>query len=242
MKEKKSRRRGDRDMRPVNSLDGRIPPYNVEAEASVLGSVLLNNGCIEDVDGIIEADSFYVESNRRIYQAMMQLHTEGEPIDHVTLGNCLKKAGDLEKIGGAVALANLTDAVASSANVASYAGIVREAHGIRGVLYAAQELVAAGYSDYGPNDMIEGVEAVVEASAKLTAARMPTPMSELGQGVLDMYQKVASGHRGIPLPWPTIDAMTSGLWLGTVTMFVARPGVGKTFVAIIAARHAWMKG
>lgn len=204
-----------------------MPPYNYEAEVSVLGSILLDNNSLRVIEGVITQADFYVEAHRRIFKAMTSLDADGMPVDHVTLGERLKKNGDLEKIGGGIALANLTDAVATVANVDHYAGIVREAAAIRHVIYVSQDVVSSAFTKENPEEISNGVTAIVEASQYLARTRMPKSMSALGDGVMDMYKKVAGGYRGVPLPWPTLDHMTAGMWPKTLTMFVARPGVGK---------------
>jgi len=223
-------------------LDGRVPPYSKEAEGAVLGGILLNNEALVIVEGILSQSDFYMEPSRRIYAAMRNLADDKTPIDHITLAEQLKKNGDYEKIGGAATLSRLTDLVVTTANIDHYAGIIREKSAIRGVVHASQEAAAHGFSSEDPETLNASVLSIVEASHALARTRMPMSMFELGDGVLEMYRKVAGGYRGIPLPWPTLDNMTAGMWPKTVTMFVARPGVGKTFVAVIAARHAWQQG
>lgn len=207
--------------------EGQVPPYSQDAEIAVLGSILLNDKVIHVVDGIIEPSDFYVKAHRKIFEAMRGLANEGTAVDYVTLGNRLRATGDLEEIGGAIALSGLTDAVATSVNVDHYAGIVREAAAIRRVIYAAQTTVSSGLV---ANDVVvvaDSVTAIVEASHYLARTRMPKSIFGLADGVIDLYKKVAGGYRGIPFPWPTLDAMTAGMWSKTLTMFVARPGTGK---------------
>ena len=222
--------------------EGRIPPYNQEAEVAILGSILLNNECWGEVYAIISSDDFYVKAHRLVFESMYELAAEGISIDHMTLGNKLKSRGDLEKIGGAIALSNLTDSVVTTANVSHYADIVREASGIRRVIYSAQEVVASGFKADGVEGLGSSIEGIVSAAQYLAKRRMPDSLFSLGEKVLDNYKLVASGWRGIELPWKSLDNMTAGLWPKTVTMFVARPSVGKTFIAVIIARHAWIKG
>ncbi len=222
--------------------EGRVPPYAQEAETAVLGSVLLNNASIDEVLTIIDEDDIYVESNRRIFEAMAAMRKRGVPIDHVTLGAELRTRGDLEKIGGAMVLMNLTDAVATSANVGHYAGIVREKAAKRRVIYGAQEIVAQGFTDTDSEGLDDAIDKLAVDAMQIYRTQMPEALTLRGDNVIDMYNKVASGYRGVPLPWPTLTNMTAGLWNKTVTIFVARPGVGKTFVAVIAGRHAWLEG
>ncbi|MCU0663902.1 MAG: replicative DNA helicase [Myxococcota bacterium] len=112
-------RRSEERKDPV-ATEGRTPPYNQEAEAAVLGGILLNNEALHLVQPLLGPDDFYIEAHRRIYESMAALARLGLPIDHVTLGNELKKRGDLDKIGGAMALASLTDHVLNDAEAAIF--------------------------------------------------------------------------------------------------------------------------
>jgi replicative DNA helicase len=222
--------------------EGRVPPYNGEAEKAILGSVLLNNKSLDVVGIFLSPEDFYIESHRRIFKAMEELAEERIPIDHVTLGHKLIEKGDLEKIGGAMALDDLTQGLVTTANVEHHAGIVQEMSATRKVIYSAQALVAEGFNAHGTSIISKRVESVVEASHRLARTKMPDSLLSMGDGVMKSYQKIASGYQGVPLPWPSLHRMTAGMWPGTVTLFVARPNVGKTFLAVIAARYAWLKG
>ena len=222
-------------------IEGRVPPYNQEAECAVLGSVLLDNRCWGEVFAIVDSGDFYVEVNRRIFDGMYRLFERGVPVDHVTLGNYLRDKGDLEKIGGAIALSGLTDSVAVTANVSHYANIIREKSAVRGVISGAQKVVAEGYSGNDTDTISGSMEELIRAAQELGRRKMPGSIFELGEKVLENYELVAGGYRGVELPWPSIDNMTAGLWPKTVTMFVARPNTGKSFICVICARHAWMK-
>lgn len=225
------------------AADNRVMlPHNEEAEISVLGSVLLNNDCWASVFANLNNEDFFVDSNRRIFDAMYSLFEEGVPVDHVTLGNKLKSKGDLKRIGGAIALHNLTDSVATTANIDAYVGIVKDDSSIRNVMSHAQGLIAAGHNGSSADELYLDVEKLIYSAKNLVRGRMPDSLLDLGEKVLENYRKVADGYRGIELPWPTMDLMTAGAWPKTVTMFVGRPGIGKSQVAVICARHAWMNG
>ena len=103
----------------------KVPPQNLEAEASVLGGILLENEAINRVLETITADDFYRESHRKIFRAMIELSDRNEPADLITLSELLKARGDLEAVGGTAYLASLNDAVPTAANIAYYARIVR---------------------------------------------------------------------------------------------------------------------
>lgn len=222
--------------------DEHVPPYNGEAERAVLGSVLLNNDCWGEVFANVNEEDFYVNSNRAIFYGMYSLFEEGIPVDHVTLGNKLREQGELNKIGGAVALSNLTDAVAAPSNVGHYANIVREASSIRRLIYCAQDVTVNGFKAEGIDSLSPSIEELIRAAQDLGRRRMPDNLLDIGSKVLENYKKAVDGYRGIAFPWPSLDKMTAGAWPKTITMFVARPSTGKTFVAVICARHAWMNG
>ena len=222
--------------------EGRVPPYNQEAECAVLGSILLNNESWGKVHTLLSGDDFYIYKNKVIFESIGSLMEAGTPIDHVTLGGELMRRGDLERIGGAMALDDLTRQVATVANVNHYAHIVREAAAIRKVIQGAQKVVSEGFGANGVDGLSAGMDELIMAARGLARTRMPDSLLAMGDRVMDNYELVASGFRGIELPWPSMDMMTAGLWPKTLTMFVARPGTGKTFVAVVCARHAWLKG
>lgn len=229
----------------IMSNMGRVPPYNMDAERACLGSVLLINATMATLTQIVDEQDFYVESHRRIFGAMVRLQSGFNPIDHVTLGNELTCHGELEKIGGAMALDGLTAAIGSTVNVEHYARIVRKLSQVRGLIEAAGQMVAEGF-EYGHKADDEKIDLAVKAFEQAASSRgaqiMPDRLHAFGDRVLESYERVKSGYVGIPFPWPTMNEMTMGQWPGTMTMFVARPGTGKTQVAIISARHAWSLG
>lgn len=220
----------------------RMPPCDNEAEASVLGSILLKPEVIKIVETVIEPEDFYSETHRYVYEGMLALEKENVPVDHVTLAHKLRQRGNLERIGGGIALSNLTDAVATTENVEHYAAIVYEKSAARKVIYAAQEVVSRGYMDTSSEELYGAVDSLTDKALTLARSRMPMSLLGMGEEVIEFYKKVAGGYRGIELPWPTINNMTAGMWPGTMTIFVARPGIGKSTVAILSARHAWLNG
>ncbi|MDD5511436.1 MAG: DnaB-like helicase N-terminal domain-containing protein [Dehalococcoidales bacterium] len=221
---------------------GRVPPYDMDAEDAVLGAILLNNSCLQEARSIIDSDDFYARSNRMIFDAMKDLAEEGIPIDAVTLGGKLIARGELDAAGGAIRFSKFADTVVTSANISYYASIVHRTYVLRKVIACAQDVVANGYEGKDPGVLSASMERLIESAAELERKHMPATMFSLGDEVLEWYRQVANGYRGIEMPWPSLDIMTAGLWPRTLTMFVARPGSGKSFIAVICARHAWMKG
>lgn len=223
----------------MTNVEGRVPPYSVEAESAIIGSILLNNDAFDVVVSYVDSTDFYIESNRRVFSSIEDLIDKRIPVDHVTLGSRLIEKGDLEKIGGPMALDNFTSAVSTVANVEHYAGIVQRLSATRRVMYAAQSLVSKGFVNHSSEEISSEVDNVLDASHRLAVTRMPGSLLGYGHSVLDRYKKIRDGYRGIPFMWPSIDRMTTGMWPKTVTLFVARPGVGKSFLAVICAHYVW---
>lgn len=225
----------------MTSSTGQVP-YDQMAERAVLGAVLLENKCLDTISGVIDEEDFYVEANRHIFAVMRDLRRRGIGVDHVTVGSELQAKGILKNIGGPMALAELTDAVATTANVDYYARIVHERSAMRDVIVAARSVAEKSYPGNDPDGVEAKFAALQDAMHRLSRTRMPASLLAMGDAVMENYALAAHGRTGVPLPWPTMNAMTAGMWPKTMTMFVARPGIGKTMVAVIAARHAWMNG
>ena len=140
------------------------PPQNLEAEQSVLGAVLLSDTALPAliIDERLSADDFYRESHGRIYQAMLDLHTQGEPIDALTLVEHLKQAGDLDAVGGAAAIELLAGSVPAVGNVRQYARIVRDNAMLRRLLHASYEIQAQVHGHEAlPRDLVDMAERII---------------------------------------------------------------------------------
>ncbi|MDJ0763528.1 MAG: replicative DNA helicase [Myxococcota bacterium] len=223
-------------------VEGRVPPYNQEAEAAVIGGILLNNEALPLVQDIIRPEDFYVEANRRIYEAVESLSLASLPVDHVTLGNELKKRGDLEKIGGAMALANLTDSVATVANVDYYAKIVKEKAAIRRMIFTAQEVVARGFTDTGAaEEFLDEAEAAI---FKASQQRIGRPYAHISQVVKRAFTEIelAAGRTGevtgVPSGFIDLDKKTAGFQNSDLIIIAGRPAMGKTSLALNIAVNA----
>ena len=127
-----SNRRDDRDYSPMTPMDieaavgvtGKLPPQNVEAEASLLGSLLIDKEAIIRIADIVTAEDFYVDRNNLVFSAIVDLYEQRSPIDLVTITNKLREVGELDRVGGSAYIAELTSAVPTAAHVVHYAQIV----------------------------------------------------------------------------------------------------------------------
>lgn len=225
-------------VKKVGRSNAQVPPYSQDAERAVLGSILVNNGCFETVSGVLTVDDFYSEPHRCIFSAMDHLFGNGISIDEVTLGHALSERGDLKRIGGVMAIGDLASGVVTTVNIVHYIDIVREKSAVRNLIQTSQRVISESFDYSDVNSLYGLIDSVMEAGKGVFRTRMPDSMFDLGDSVLDLYKKVASGYHGFPLPWKTITKMTSGLWPKTFTLFVGRPGTGKSQIIIILGRHA----
>jgi replicative DNA helicase len=223
----------------------RVPPYSQEAEAAVLGGILLNNDALFVVQEVLRSEDFYVEAHRRVYSAIEDLSKRSLPVDHVTLGNELSLRGDLEKIGGAAALDGLTDRVATVANVEHYARLVREKAAVRRMIYAAQQVVADGFGDFGDaEDFLDGAEASIFRAAQ---QRVGSGYTHVAPAVKKAFDELdaARGRKGevtgLPSGFAALDRLTAGFQRSDLIIVAGRPAMGKTALALNMAFHAAYK-
>jgi replicative DNA helicase len=228
------------------TIEGRVPPHDLEAEAAVLSAIMLDPAALDKVVEL-KADYFYSEAHRRIFEAALELRAAGQPVDVVQVGSWLKDRQRLAQVGGAAYLQQILDSVPVVANVAAYGRTIHEKFRIRQLILACQKVTAQGYVDYGePQSFIDNAEQAIYNIAR-TATKQST------ERLLDVMKKsfkrlndaVARGDRitGVATGFDRYDRMTAGLHEGDLTIVAARPGMGKTsFVLNLAANVASPKG
>ncbi len=219
----------------------RIPPQNIEAETSVLGSLMLDKDSIIKVADLLKVGDFYKNDHNDIYEVMLKLYEEREPIDVLSLANRLEELGKLEKMGGSSYLASLVNSVPSASNVVHYAKVVQKKSLLRRLISAASEIVEMGY------DESEDVQQVLDvAEQKLFAISqkymkqdfMPIKsILETAFNRIDELHKSDHAFRGVPTAYPDLDNMLAGLQNSDLIILAARPSVGKTTFALDLARQ-----
>ncbi len=132
-------------MKDIDPALYKLPPQNIEAEQSILGSVLLENHAINAAQEIINPNDFYNEAHRRIFSVIAELADKNEPVDLITLSNALKDRKLLDSVGGTAYLASLVDNVPSAANISNYAKIVKEKAILQGLIGSATEIINSCY-------------------------------------------------------------------------------------------------
>lgn len=232
------------------SEHGRIPPQAVELEEAVLGAVMLITSAITKIENLIRPETFYKESHQRIFKACKDLRNKGEEIDILTVTNQLKSSGELELVGGAYHITQLTDRVSSAANIEYHARIIHQKYVQREIIRMSSELQRDAFED--TTDVIELVDRFQLSSAAigelLLTGRLniqhisdvvPGALSDLGESIARTRDNKLAG---IPTPFNKLNKVTGG-WRNTDLIILAgRPGMGKTALALAFAMTASLGG
>lgn len=221
----------------ANAHTGRVPPHDLDLERAVLSACILE-GRMLDIAHLIPSDEvFYFPANRWIWQALQSLAAAGEKIDIELVAGWLKMRERFVEVGGSPYLAVVTDSAPVTAHVASYARRVAELWQARTLMATCQKVAAEGYGDVGDRAewVVSATAQVVEVNALLTK---PGGGPQRIDGVLrDAIQaQLASKNAGLSTGLRDLDAMTTGLHGGEVTIIAARPGMGKTSLLLDEAR------
>ncbi len=227
-------------------LEGRnIPPQNTEAEASLLGAVLIDSDAIVKIADIVDGDDFYEEKNKRIYEAILQLYEKHSPIDVLTLSDQLKATGFLDIIGGSAYLTELTNFVPTASHVEQYAEIVAQKALRRRLIKASQEIVGMGYDEArNLQQLIEEAESrlfeVSQRHIKQDVTSLETILTESFDR-LDELHRDKGKIRGVPTGFKDLDAILAGLQKSDLFILAARPSMGKTALALNLAHNVAVK-
>jgi replicative DNA helicase len=228
-----------------SQLSDRTPPQDMEAEQCVLGAMLMSKDAIADVVETIRGADFYRPAHEQIYNAVTDLYGRGEPADAVTVADELGKRGELLRVGGAPYLHTLLASVPIAANAGWYAEIVREKAVLRRLVDASVRIGQMSYAGEGDVDeIVDRAQAEVYAVTDRRAAEDFKPLSELMQPTLDEMEAIESrgaGLSGVPTGFADLDDLTNGLHPGQLIIVAARPGIGKSTLALDLARSASIK-
>jgi replicative DNA helicase len=228
-----------------DSPSARLPPQNLEAERSILGCILLDNAALDQVVDQVAEEDFYRENHRKIFTGMREMAARNEAIDYLTLEDHLRAKGVLDEIGGAAYIASLTDAVPTTANIASYAGIVHEKAIARRLIQASSEILRAGFEQSEDLDAyLDQAEQLIFNVAQNRAGTGVVSIKELIRDSFDSIEKLyerKDQYTGVPTGFKELDNMTSGLQPADLVIVAARPSMGKTSLALNMAQYASQK-
>ena len=229
--------------RPVaGGMPDRIPPQDVTAEQCVLGSMLLSKDAIANVVEEVRGTDFYRPAHETVYDAVLDLYGRGEPADAVTVAAELQRGGELARIGGAPYIHTLIASVPSAANAGYYAAIVREKAILRRLVEAGTKITQLGYTGDGEVDeIVDRAQAEIYGVTDKRSSEDYSPLGEIMEAALDEIEAIGSrgGQMiGVPTGFTDLDGLTNGLHPGQLVVIAARPGVGKSILALNLARAA----
>ncbi|EAP98072.1 putative replicative DNA helicase [Janibacter sp. HTCC2649] len=226
--------------------DDRLPPQDLGAEQSVLGSMLLNKDAIADCLEVTKSTDFYRPAHELIYDAVLDLYGRGEPADAITVADELNKRGDLTRVGGQAYLHQLIQSVPTAANAGYYAEIVHERAVLRRLVEAGTRIVQMGYGQ-GEGDVDEIVNRAQAEVYSVAEKRGGEDYHQLGELLNATMEEIeaAAGRTddltGVPTGFLELDTLTNGLHPGQMIVIAARPAVGKSTLGIDIARAAAIK-
>jgi replicative DNA helicase len=217
-----------------------LPPQNVDAEESILGGILLDPEAMGRVADMLHPDAFYINIHKEIYKAALALHSQGKPVDLMSVSTWLYDHELLDKIGGQSKLAELVDRTVSAVNVDRYAGLVMDKYLRRQLIQAGNEIAQLGYET-----SLE-LETVLDQSEQkifsLTQKRPQQGLVPISETLIQAFQEIETRHEdvalpGIPSNFYDLDAMTGGFQRSDLIIVAGRPSMGKTSFALGIARQ-----
>jgi replicative DNA helicase len=217
--------------RPPDGPYERVPPHNIEAEESVLGSMLLSKDAIAEVLEMLREEDFYRPAHRTVFQSVLSLYAHGQAVDAVTVAELLRRDGVLQDIGGAPFLFTLVSGVPTAANAAYYARIVKEAGVLRRLIDVGTRIVQLGFET--PQDTERAVDIAETLVYQVAQGRVSEDYQSLREvltGTLEAIERLHEDRReitGVPTGFPDLDRLTSGLQNSNLIIVAARPAVGK---------------
>ena len=213
-----------------------VPPHNTDAEASLLGAILIDSDAIVKIADIIKPEDFYDPKHGRIYEAVSQLYEKHSPIDVLTLSDQLKSTGFIDFVGGAPYLTELTNFVPTAAHAEQYATIIAEKSMRRRLIKASQDTVELAYNEEQPlQDLVEQAETrLFEVSQQHVKQDIASIETILGESFdrLDELHKDKGTLRGIPTGFKDLDNILAGLQRSDLFILAARPSMGKTAMSL----------
>jgi len=210
----------------------RVPPHSLEAEESVIGGMLIDNEAFDRIGSMVAAADFYVERHARVYGAMASMAEQGMPLDVVTVAERLRQRGELEKVGGAAYLAELSERVPTAANIEHYARITREKGVLRRLIRASTLIAEEAYQDsVDTTEFVDQAEQSIFEIADASARTAPERIDSLiaaSVSRIDMLIKREDAVTGVPSGFRDLDKLTAGFQPADLIIVAGRPSMGKT--------------
>lgn len=226
-------------------LTEKIPPQNLEAERAVLGSMLIDEDAIIKIADIVNPDDFYQDSHRLVFETMLEIYNQREPIDILNLANRLKEKKALDTIGGRTYLANLANSVPTASNVVNYANIVQKKSTLRRLIKTAAEITSLGYQE--TEEVSHVLDKAEQSLFKVSQKHLRTNFVPIRSALTEAFDRIDELHkdssklRGVPTGFTQLDNKLAGLQKSDLIIIAARPSVGKTSLALDIARQVATK-
>ncbi len=225
---------------------GKVPPQNLDAEAAVLGGILVENEAMDVVLEHLTADDFYREPHRKIFRTMVALHEKNEPCDTITISEALRARSELEAVGGLSYLVSLSSDTVSAANIAYHARIIKDKAILRNLIRAGVEIVDTSYGANG--DIGEHLDRAERTILDISENRVGQTFVPIGATMNDTLKTIEQLHSrkqlitGVPTGLTDLDRMTSGLQKSDLIIVGGRPGTGKTSLGLNISVNAASTG
>lgn len=218
---------------------GKLPPQAPDFEEAVLGALLLDREAIYAVTEYLKPASFYLQSHQSIFEAILFLHSSASPVDMLTVSQRLREQGDLETIGGAYYLTELTSRVSSAANIEYHAQIITQKFIQRELIRECSELINAAYDDMSdPFELLSRAGRFLDTVNGEQLGQSEQTMEELAvHAIRRRDEKSSDGITGIETGLPSLDRFINGLCPNKLIIVAARPSMGKTAVICTMAAH-----
>lgn len=219
-----------------------IQPHSIEAEQSVLGSMLLDNEAVAAALEELEGQDFYLEAHKEIFETILDIYDRGNPVDLVTVIEGLKQRGSLEAVGGSIYVSDLSVSVPSTANVGYYIKIIEEKSILRKLIKASNEIIRDSY------EASEDLDIIIDSAEKkifdISQRKNVRSFEQVKTILLETYNKIEELSKnkgkivGVETGFRDFDLRTSGLNASDFILVAARPSMGKSSFAVNIAQYA----
>ncbi|MDP2189106.1 MAG: replicative DNA helicase [Sphingobacteriaceae bacterium] len=221
---------------------GKLPPQAIDLEEAVLGALMLEKEALSQVIDILQPAVFYVEKNQHVFRAIQKLFEQSKPVDLLTVTQELRQLGLLDKVGGAFYIAELTNRVASAANIEFHARILLEKYILRELVRISSDITKQAFEETTDVfELLDKAETDLFAVAEQNIRRNSEGMSTLVAKAIKQIEAIGQqeeGLSGVPSGFTDMDRMTNGWQRGTLNIIAARPAMGKTAFVLSLARNA----
>ena len=220
---------------------GNRPPQALDVEEAVLGALLIEPNCIDEAMDELSSKCFYSERHRMIFEAMSSLVNEHVALDLLSVSQKLKSNGNLEAVGGTVALVNLSQKIGAAAHIEYYIRILKQKCIQRELITASYEILKTSYDEsVNVDELVDSAQSKVYAAIQNNVKKDVQEIGKVINDALDDLQKrqESSGYSGVPSGFPSIDDITLGWQPSDLIILAARPSVGKTAFVVNVARNA----